>query len=220
MSTILRSASRFLVEYAHLLLRGLVLDVAAGSGRNTIYLAEHGFTVHAIDRNPEALIEVQLTARDRRLMHVTTEVVDLEGEPFSSHVFPPATYDVVIVFFYLFRPLFPALVRTLKPDGVLMYETFLIDNYLRSGITQESKSAIRCWCYGQHQHCNNPCDGNVPDKFIVPQYTDELCELSQTERSTVARHPAAGSLSEGSLVSTAVGILCADARAEGRLFDH
>jgi SAM-dependent methyltransferase len=62
---------------------------------------------------------------------VTTEVVDLEAEPFPYHVLPPATYDVVIVFFYLFRPLFPALVRALKPGGVLMYETFLIDNYLK-----------------------------------------------------------------------------------------
>jgi len=131
MSTILRSPSRFLVEYAHLLPRGRVLDVAAGSGRNTIYLAEYGFTVHAIDRNPEALMEVRITARDRHLMHVATEVVDLEGEPFPHHVLPQATYDVVIVFFYLFRPLFSALVRTLKPGGVLMYETFLIDNYLR-----------------------------------------------------------------------------------------
>lgn len=131
MSTILRSPSRFLVEYVHLLPRGGVLDVAAGSGRNTLSLAEHGFTVHAIDRNPEALRELQLTARDRHLHHVTTEVVDLEVEPFPPHVLPPATYDVVIVFFYLFRPLFPALVRTLKPGGVLMYETFLIDNYLR-----------------------------------------------------------------------------------------
>jgi 2-polyprenyl-3-methyl-5-hydroxy-6-metoxy-1,4-benzoquinol methylase len=131
MSTILRSPSRFLVEYAHLLPRGEVLDVAAGSGRNTLSLAEHGFTVHAIDRNPKALMEVQLTARDRHLMHVTTAVVDLEGEPFPHHIFPQATYDVVIVFFYLFRPLFPTLVRTLKPGGMLMYETFLIDNYLK-----------------------------------------------------------------------------------------
>jgi SAM-dependent methyltransferase len=131
MSTLLRSLSRFLVEYVHLLPRGSVVDVAAGSGRNTLSLAEPGFTVHAIDRNPEALRELQITARDRHLMHVTTAVVDLEGEPFPHQVRPQATYDVVIVFFYLFRPLFPALVRTLKPGGVLLYETFLIDNSLR-----------------------------------------------------------------------------------------
>jgi SAM-dependent methyltransferase len=126
-----QSPSRFLLESLPLLPRGRVLDVAAGSGRNTIALAEHGFTVHAIDRNPEALAELQLTARDRHLHHVITEVVDLEGESFPHQVFPQATYDVVIVFFYLFRPVFPALLRTLKPGGVLMYETFLIDNYLK-----------------------------------------------------------------------------------------
>ena len=131
MSPILQSPSRLLVEYEPLLPRGIALDVAAGSGRNTSYLAEHGFTVHAIDRNPELLRELQMTAHDRHLLHVTTEVVDLEGEPFPHYVLPQATYDVVIVFFYLFRPLFPLLVHTLKPGGMLLYETFLIDNYLR-----------------------------------------------------------------------------------------
>jgi SAM-dependent methyltransferase len=123
--------ARFLLEFAHLLPRGTVLDVAAGSGRNALYLAAHGFTVHAIDRNPEALKELQVIAHEQHLSLVTTEVVDLEEEMFPRRVFSPATYDVVTVFFYLFRPLFPTLLRTLKPGGMLMYETFLIDNYLR-----------------------------------------------------------------------------------------
>lgn len=126
-----QSPARFLIEFAHLLPRGTVLDVAAGSGRNALHLAAHGFTVHAVDRNAEALEALQAAAREHHLSHVTTKVVDLEVEPFPQHVFPQATYDVVIVFFYLFRPLFPALLRTLKPGGMLMYETFLIDNYLR-----------------------------------------------------------------------------------------
>lgn len=126
-----QAPARFLLESMHLLPHGLVLDVAAGSGHNALYLADQGFRVHAIDRNPEALRELQLTARERQLALVTTEVVDLESEPFPYRVFPLARYDVVIVFFYLFRPLFPALLRTLKPGGRLMYETFLIDNYLR-----------------------------------------------------------------------------------------
>ena len=47
-----------------------------------------------------------------------------------------------------------------------------------SGITQESKSAIKCWCYAQHQHCNNPCDGNILERSIISQYAHELCEFS------------------------------------------
>src|SRR4029078_12548906 len=44
---------------------------------------------------------------------------------------PRQEYDVILVFFYLHRPLFPALIDSLKPNGVLSYETFTIDNYLR-----------------------------------------------------------------------------------------
>ncbi|MSQ47066.1 MAG: class I SAM-dependent methyltransferase [Deltaproteobacteria bacterium] len=155
-----QSPSRFLLESLPLLPRGRALDVAAGSGRNTIVLAEHGFTVHALDRNPEALEEARHTARDPHLLHVTTEIVDLEGEPFPHHAFPPATYDVVIVFFYLFRPAFPALARTLKPGGMLVYETFLIDNYRKY---QRPRHQEFCLAHGELRtlvpglevvHCN------------------------------------------------------------------
>jgi 2-polyprenyl-3-methyl-5-hydroxy-6-metoxy-1,4-benzoquinol methylase len=123
--------SPFLVEHASALPRGNVLDVAAGYGRNTLYLAEQGFAVHATDRDQEALHALQRIAEERHLSQVTTEVSDLEISPSPEQVFPAETYDVVIVFFYLFRPLFPTLVRALKPGGVLMYETFLSENHLR-----------------------------------------------------------------------------------------
>jgi hypothetical protein len=37
------------------------------------------------------------------------------------------TFDLVAVFHYLHRPLFPALVRAVAPAGVLVYETFTVD---------------------------------------------------------------------------------------------
>jgi len=126
-----REPAQFLRESLPLLPKGRALDVAAGSGRNTLYLVEHGFSVHAIDRDQEALQALQATACERRLLQVTVEVVDLEGPAFPDEAFSPATYDVVLVFFYLFRPLFPAFLRTLKPGGMLVYETFLLENHLR-----------------------------------------------------------------------------------------
>jgi tellurite methyltransferase len=38
--------------------------------------------------------------------------------------FPPAAFDLICVFRFLNRGLFPALVRGLKPGGLLIYETF------------------------------------------------------------------------------------------------
>ena len=41
--------AQFLVENTDLLPRGRALDVAMGSGRNTIYLAKMGFQVEGVD---------------------------------------------------------------------------------------------------------------------------------------------------------------------------
>ena len=137
----LNPPTQFLVDSLPTLPKGRVLDVAAGSGRNALFLAEHGFTVHAIDRNPEALLVLQSAARERRLLQVTTEIVDLETAETGEDLLPSEVYDVVVVFFYLYRPLFPALLRSLKPGGMLVYETFLLENYLRH---QRPKSREFC----------------------------------------------------------------------------
>ena len=123
--------AQFLVEHIHRLPKGKALDVASGRGRNTLYLAQQGFTVHAIDRDATALQTLRLLAQEQRLQNVTTAVVDLEAGPPGNETFPPQHYDVVLVFLYLFRPLIPALKRTLRPGGVLVYETFLVENHLR-----------------------------------------------------------------------------------------
>ena len=121
----------FLVETLPLLPRGRVLDLASGSGRNALYLASQGFHVHAIDRDAEALSALAAEARRHTLAHITTERVDLEVDPLRPPDLGSEAYDGVVVFFYLYRPILPLLIRALKPGGVLVYETFLIDNHLR-----------------------------------------------------------------------------------------
>ncbi|MBI4402002.1 MAG: dihydroneopterin aldolase [Nitrospirae bacterium] len=122
--------AKFLMEHVHLLPKGEVLDVAAGRGRNALYLASLGYRVEGIDRDEQALAELTATAQRRRL-NLTMRYVDLEADPNVLPEFPKERYDVILVFFYLYRPLFPALLQALRPGGVLVYETFLIDNHLR-----------------------------------------------------------------------------------------
>lgn len=139
--TKLLQPSSFLLEHLAFLPKGRVLDVAAGYGRNSLYLAEHGFAVHAIDRDQEALRALEQIAHERSLSQITTEQLDLELSPLPDNLLPVATYEVVMVFFYLFRPLFPQLIRALKPGGVLLYETFLMENHVRH---QHPRRAIFC----------------------------------------------------------------------------
>ncbi len=84
--------------------------------------------MEAIDRDEEALARLTTSATQRNLANVGARVLDLEQEPPPE--LPKEEYDVIIVFFYLHRALFPALLEALKPNGMLVYETFTIDNYL------------------------------------------------------------------------------------------
>jgi len=123
--------ARFLTQQLHRLPKGKALDVAAGSGRNALYLAAQGFHVDAIDRDTEAMAQLAATAKQRNLPSLAVRTVDLERATDVRPEFPKQEYDVIVVFFYLHRALFPALIESLKPNGVLIYETFIIDNYLR-----------------------------------------------------------------------------------------
>ena len=119
----------FLVEQLHRLPKGTALDVAAGGGRHSLLLAARGYHVDAIDRDAAALSQLSASAAKQERSSITTKAVDLEQPAPFDPGFGHDTYDVIVVFFYLHRPLFPFLVEALKPGGVLIYETFTIDNY-------------------------------------------------------------------------------------------
>ena len=121
----------FLMQQLGRLPKGRALDVAAGRGRHTLYLLSHGMQVDAIDRNAEALAAVEAAAATQHLSGLTTRTLDLEEHPERPPSLGCERYDAVLVFFYLHRPLFSALMEALKPGGVLLYETFTIDNYFR-----------------------------------------------------------------------------------------
>lgn len=119
--------SDWLLENADLLPpAGLALDVACGSGRNASFLAAAGYRVRALDRDAAALAELTATAT-RLGLPVAAEVLDLESEGVEVG---DAAYELVVVAHYLHRPLFPALRQALVPGGVLVYETFTVDQAL------------------------------------------------------------------------------------------
>jgi tellurite methyltransferase len=106
---------------------GRALDVACGRGRHAIFLAERGWTVRALDRDALAIDELRAEA-DRRGLAVHAAVLDLEaGETDLGH----EAFDLIVVFHYLHRPLFPALLRALAPGGHLLYETFTVEQARR-----------------------------------------------------------------------------------------
>jgi SAM-dependent methyltransferase len=109
--------SAWLRRYSHLIKpQGMVLDIAAGNGRNTRWLAEQGFKVEAVDRDTAALDSMQAIA------NITPRQADLENGdwPYSGRQF-----DAIVVCRYLHRPLLPLLASSLSPQGILVYETYM-----------------------------------------------------------------------------------------------
>ena len=122
--------ARFLLQQLHRLPKGKVLDIAAGRGRHSLLLASQGFQVDAIDRDESALAHLATSAQRHALPAITTRVLDLEQPTSYAADLGESVYDVILVFFYLHRPLFPAILGALKPGGLLVYETFTLDNHM------------------------------------------------------------------------------------------
>jgi len=100
---------------------GVVLDVAAGRGRNALALARAGMQVVAVDRSTEALRILAAAARRARLA-IWPVVANLD----SFHL-KDESFDAIVNINFLDRTLFPKFVRALRPDGILIADTFLVD---------------------------------------------------------------------------------------------
>jgi SAM-dependent methyltransferase len=105
---------------------GTVLDLACGGGRHSAVFLEKGNAVTAIDKNTDAI-------SDRLGRHANLEIITADLETGASPFFnggPLAgrSYDGIVVVNYLYRDHMDALLRCLKPGGVLLYETFARGN--------------------------------------------------------------------------------------------
>ena len=96
-----------------------LLDVACGNGRHAKFFASRGVLVTAVDRDAAALTSIRGTNG------VTIEQRDLENNPWP---YVPESFDCIVVSNYLWRPTAAALLATVKPGGLLLYETFMVGN--------------------------------------------------------------------------------------------
>mgnify|MGYP003385402667 CR=1 FL=1 len=97
--------------------RGAVLDLACGHGRHMKWFASHGHPVTGVDRSAEAIAAVGKWGE--------AIVADIENGPWPLMQADQARqFDAVVVTNYLWRALFPRIVQSLAPGGVLIYETF------------------------------------------------------------------------------------------------
>ncbi len=112
----------FLVENTELLPRGRALDVAMGNGQNAIYLARMGFDVEGVDISREA-VDTALEMALKVGITIKAQVADLE----SKYHIKEDAYEVIVCFNYLQRSLIPQIKDGLRQGGMVVYETFIVD---------------------------------------------------------------------------------------------
>jgi tellurite methyltransferase len=114
-------AEPFLVAMLARMPRGVALDVAAGRGRNALALARVGMRVVAVDFSAEAMHLLATTARAARLA-IWPVVANLD----SFHL-KDDSLDAIVNINFLDRALFPQFESALRPGGILIADTFLVD---------------------------------------------------------------------------------------------
>jgi SAM-dependent methyltransferase len=116
------------------------LDVASGSGRESVWLALTGARVVGVDRLRDAVrnanrlgrqtLKALETRRDAGLDQPAQDVAPfipprwVEANVEKDWPFTGDTFDILLCFRFLWRPLFPTLVAALRPGGSLIYQSF------------------------------------------------------------------------------------------------
>jgi len=124
----LATPAEVLFHNQHLLpAQGTALDLACGRGANAICLAKNGLNVMAWDISSSALKHLSHDAKENGLT-VNSEVRDI-----SKH--PPETdsFDVIVVSRFLDRNIIPDIRNAIISDGLIFYQTFIIDKVNETG---------------------------------------------------------------------------------------
>ena len=123
----------FLRVHAHRLQAGgSVLCVADGEGRNSVWLAEHGFRVTAFDFAPNAVAKAKRLAQVRNVS-VSHELGDVYNWPWTAK-----RYDALVAVFIQFIPpdqrdfVFEGMKSAVAPGGLFLLEGYRpeqVDNH-------------------------------------------------------------------------------------------
>jgi 2-polyprenyl-3-methyl-5-hydroxy-6-metoxy-1,4-benzoquinol methylase len=94
------------------------LDIACGEGRNSVFLARHGFSVTGLDISEAGIAKArERTAREG--VQADFRLADLEAYEFTG------TCDLIVNVNFLLRDLIPKMVHALNPGGLLVFDTIL-----------------------------------------------------------------------------------------------
>ena len=120
-----RRPNAFLIQSIRDLTPGTALDVSMGEGRNSVYLAQQGWTVSGFDISDEGL---SIARQNAKKAGVTIETI-LSG--YQEFDYGKSRWDLVALF-YAFFPIrnetyIKKLEDSIRPGGVLVFENHLFE---------------------------------------------------------------------------------------------
>lgn len=111
-----------LVEWERAFIKGNVLDIACGEGRNALYLANLGYAVLAVDFSEVALTHLKEFARDHQL-EITTKQIDCrKADSFREF---DMFYTIIVNHYLLTTEVLEELLLHLEPEGCLWLNGFV-----------------------------------------------------------------------------------------------
>lgn len=115
--------SAFLAEWESRLPPGQALDVACGTGRNSLFLAAAGRRVDAVDVSPAGLARARRAAAQRGL---DIEFIEADLETDAARVLQDRRYSLVVWVRYVNRALLPRVAAVLDDGGMILVEQHLL----------------------------------------------------------------------------------------------
>jgi hypothetical protein len=101
---------------------GMALDLAGGLGRHSLWLASRSWQVTVVELSDVAIGKLSPAALELNLK------LDVLAEDASEYKFEPARFDLIVLFYFLDRSLFPKIVSALKIGGLLICKMALLWN--------------------------------------------------------------------------------------------
>jgi len=122
-------------ELSPLLPAGPALDIACGTGRHALFLAARGQHVTAVDFSSAALDTLEERARNigapvrrskgfHEIERPAQSGLELIQADLERIRIPERCYDLILCVQFLQRSLFLQMARALRPNGVLLMETY------------------------------------------------------------------------------------------------
>lgn len=121
-----KEPSELVRDHLGLLPKGRVLDIGMGEGQNSVFLAKKGFILEGVDISEIALRKAKLLAKQNGVS------IQTFAQSIESFNFKPDAYEVILNLRLLRRALIPAMRKSLKKNGVIVFESSTINQIRKS----------------------------------------------------------------------------------------